>query len=603
MSVRRLLIGLLVLIALIGSASATAVYNATEDRIYVSGTETIHSIWSQVGDQTGKFWKDANGVYHFNNTTILLDEGSTLVFNDTAISIDKAYTIISLNATGAGTTRLEFNNVSIDYTFSSTATKPFIYSLVAGTENEIILRDVTINTSTIQASGIAYFVNAYGINANVTVEITNLTLLDDPSPTSYSIFYFNWGALLGNCTMNMTNIHLGNGSVLYADCPSTQCVVNLDTVVSDGGAIQGYIGNPFYLTNLSGVFGVIDFEPSGDVHISNSNITIIDVPAFVSAWGTAGYIGLSGKNISLNNVTIHDKTDFSTGFPTGTGLWFANLTMEDSKVIIEDKTFDLWVNSWAKIKNSEIIAKNGTKIQDDLRSSSKITIEFTNSKMYSPLIDLDEGAGNKWFILVNPDFTSDVLVADKIGGAEPENVTIWMIDGTLMSSDNGTVEITPNGVNVTIATGPATVKQYDNLKMVALQGTAVVENVTNYKVGERYTFSINSTNPDIEMTFTGLNPYSKVKLYYTKNNTTNFLGEFPADVNGVAKAIYDKGFSTVYFDGQVEKGQAPSEEPTKTPTPFVPPFTPPEKHETLNIIYALVIVVAAVGIIVLLVKK
>ena len=625
----RALLALVVLLAMVSSASATAIYNATEDRIYVSGTETIHSIWSQVGDQLGKFWKDANGAYHINTTAIYVDDGSTLLINDTTIYLEESnpslsetkYVIVRnvttgdpINLTITNTTiianntadtfylandlfgSIDFFGVALDLISPGTGTPTIVIGDLNDTGDvTITIKDVTVDVA--GTTSYAYL-DVFGNTQAGTVYASEITL-------------FNWAyfRLYNLKRVDISHMEVYNSSSVNVNSVDT---LNLSDVTgySNDASISMWSINNTYVSNIRGKLDSLDITGNVEVHVSNAVGWFDEFDIGSESNTTIVYV-----NDSIAYVNTTDWTE-DLGDGWGAKFYFNNVTIIDTTPHAGDLDFDgydtfyltdvKFANFKIAFDGSETLYGSNFKLQN---CTIYYSAGYNTTKLYNPTI-VDRLRIDQLVTIVETDNTPISAYA--------ENTTTnqKVSDIPVIITSNETIfDPMKLGYNYSaenqFGLGVAYFVDKTNRHVILrpLQGEVTLESVANLNIGERYTFTINSSDPntEIEMTFTGLNPYSKLRVYYTKNGNTTLLGIFPANAEGVAKIVYDRGFSTVTFDSYVLTDKTPSEEKTPTPAPYVPPLIPttsqPGMLDFFQSIYGVIIALVVVLLIAIVYKS
>lgn len=110
-------------------------------------------------------------------------------------------------------------------------------------------------------------------------------------------------------------------------------------------------------------------------------------------------------------------------------------------------------------------------------------------------------------------------------------------------------KILPNGTHAFVST-VVNVTKYPKLLFKVRDGFVYLVNVTKYNPGREYKFILNSSNSNQEITVrvSGFKPNSAVNVYYTHSGETKHLGTFYTKSSDYIEFTYNKGFSEVVFD-------------------------------------------------------
>jgi len=160
---------------------------------------------------------------------------------------------------------------------------------------------------------------------------------------------------------------------------------------------------------------------------------------------------------------------------------------------------------------------------------------------------------------------------------------IYDREGDGFDLDGIDAEIRSDGTHA-YASGIVEVTKYPDIVLSVNSGSARFVNALEYRRGEYYSFQLSSDNSDQEVIVTvgGFEPDKAVKVYYTHNGERELLGNFYTDEEGKIVFTYDKGFSDVILEVNLDESPLPPiPTPIITTTTTAPlfPLIPPAAEE------------------------
>ena len=289
----------------------------------------------------------------------------------------------------------------------------------------------------------------------------------------------------------------------------------------------------------------------------------------------AGSLILDNAVISVENIGSSNEL-----FLGGSGSTALNsVTMYGSTINETQNTTTSTVHLFV---HSQMVAGGSSKIEVDtlkLDHSGQVHLNslLINSTSLRVLTALNVTGGVYRNVTVEEFVSGATLYDPSIDGwinLSDTNSTIVFGDGRAIYSENTTTTINANNVTVTVKT-PGKLYESDIkncIKLKALSGSAILENITHYDVGQRYTVVLNSSDPStlIQVNLEGILPFSRVDVVFIKDGEGVVdLGTYYTSVDGVVKLLYDKGFSSVIIDAIVTPEEVIPPPKVTPPTPAV----------------------------------
>jgi len=394
-------------------------------------------------------------------------------------------------------------------------------------------------------------------------------------------------------------------------------VENIHSVYAQVGPISGKfekVGNTYYLS-VSSI--VIDGELTINdttvlIDVSNNSVTF---QSDITPTYYAGSLVVDNATLEIKNVNSTNQLDLGVVGAASLGsLTFRDAHVTNSSLSTSPTVLSVSVqtsmlsegNSTIDVHTFRLVGAGEVNLSDTLINLSTLAIlddvsvtggDYNRATIYN----FTTGAK-----IVDPDITGWIDIQNS-------SVVIHYSDGTAVFSPNVTTYIDLNGTTIT----PVTLgKVYESevlryLKLRTTTGTAVLENVTHYDVGDRYTFTVNSSIPSTTLQFNleGILPFTRVDVVFIKEGEgVVTLGTYYTSVEGIVKILYDKGFSKVLIDAIVYQEEEPLPAPEVTPplaggggVAYVPPPAFIEGPETLVYVYpVLEFLKSPLGIVVLL---